>query len=483
MKAKSNIVLASLGAVPLLMVLGNSMLIPVLPQMKSSLGITQFQVSLVITLFSIPAGLAIPFAGFLSDRYSRKKIIVPSLIIYGVGGVIALLAVLFMKKPYYAIMAGRVVQGIGAAGTAPIAMALASDIFTSDNRSKALGILEAANGLGKVISPILGSLLGIISWYALFYLFPILCIPTALAVWFLVKDPTTNQKSQSLKEYTSSLTKIFKNKGLHLMSTFFSGSVALFVLFGTLFYLSDYLEKKYGLEGVKKGLVLAIPVLGSSITSFLTGILTQRKKNKYKYLVIGGLILLSLSNLMIIFFIKNLYLFVTALAIGGVGAGLVLTCINTLITSSVSTEERGMITALYGAVRFTGVAVGPPIFGILMEKSNTITFGFAGGLAILAAIVVFFFTDPKVSSEDQTKNQKKDKKEEKNRFNYKKFILDTLMLRNTLGKLLVRPSLKPNKKDESINPSNYKDNNGSDKDNANENNVDKNNINKDNVDK
>ena len=46
------------------MVLGNSMLIPVLPKMKSTLDITQFQVSLVITLFSVPAGLAIPFAGF-----------------------------------------------------------------------------------------------------------------------------------------------------------------------------------------------------------------------------------------------------------------------------------------------------------------------------------------------------------------------------------------------------------------------------------
>ena len=46
-------------------------------------------------------------------------------------------------------MAGRVLQGIGATGTAPIAMALSSDIFTSSDRSKSLGLLEASNGLGK----------------------------------------------------------------------------------------------------------------------------------------------------------------------------------------------------------------------------------------------------------------------------------------------------------------------------------------------
>lgn len=73
MKAKTIPILAALGAVPFIMVLGNSMLIPVLPEMQKQLGITQFQTSLVISMFSIPAGLAIPFAGFLSDRLGRKK--------------------------------------------------------------------------------------------------------------------------------------------------------------------------------------------------------------------------------------------------------------------------------------------------------------------------------------------------------------------------------------------------------------------------
>jgi len=53
LQAKSRITLAALAGVPLIMVLGNSMLIPVLPQMKSALDISQFKVSLVITLFSV----------------------------------------------------------------------------------------------------------------------------------------------------------------------------------------------------------------------------------------------------------------------------------------------------------------------------------------------------------------------------------------------------------------------------------------------
>ena len=322
------------------MVLGNSMLIPVLPKMKSTLDITQFQVSLVITLFSVPAGLAIPFAGFLSDRISRKKIIVPALILYGLGGVVALLGIWLMEKPYYVIMAGRVLQGIGAAGTAPIAMALSSDIFTSSDRSKSLGLLEASNGLGKVISPIFGSLIGMLAWYATFFVFPVLCVPTAIAVWFLVQDPMTNKKPKSVKNYLSALKKIFQGKGVHLASAFFGGSIALFVLFGTLFFLSDHLEQKYNLFGVRKGLVLAIPVLASSSTSFITGMITGKKSNKYKFFVVGGLILIGIANSVIPFYRKYLYLY-CCVSSRWSGSGLVLTCLNTIITGSIL-WKRGM---------------------------------------------------------------------------------------------------------------------------------------------
>ena len=99
------------------MVLGNSMLIPVFPQMKQAMGLTQFQVGLIVTFFSVPAGILIPFAGLLSDRYGRKVIMVPALFIYGLGGLICGFSALFMEEPYSLLLAGRVVQGAGAGGT------------------------------------------------------------------------------------------------------------------------------------------------------------------------------------------------------------------------------------------------------------------------------------------------------------------------------------------------------------------------------
>lgn len=112
----------ALSSVPLVMTLGNSMLIPVLPMMEKKLSVTSFQVSLIITVYSVVAIICIPIAGYLSDRFGRKKILLPCLLIAGLGGLVAAVASTFMKNPYAMILAGRVLQGIGSAGAAPIVM-------------------------------------------------------------------------------------------------------------------------------------------------------------------------------------------------------------------------------------------------------------------------------------------------------------------------------------------------------------------------
>lgn len=386
---------AALSGVPFIMVLGNSMLIPVLPDIRETLNLTPVKVSLLITMFSVPAGIIIPLAGFLSDRYGRKVVIIPSLIIYGAGGVIAAIASVILKQQAFTIiLAGRILQGIGAAGTAPIAMALCGDLFQGKDRSRSLGAIESSNGLGKVISPILGSAIGIIAWYAAFFFFPVIVIPVVAGIWFLVKEPKANRAQQKLSEYLKSFAKIFKNKTGLLLSSYLAGAVALMVLFGVLFYLSEYLEQQFGLDGVQKGLVLAIPVLFMSITSFATGFAIKKKKTLMKILIITGLTIMT-ASLVFLPLAKGVVVYFIAISVVGIGTGMVLPCLNTFITSAASMEERGLVTSLYGSVRFFGVAFGPPIYGYLMAKGVGIMFWSSAGLSLLAAVLVLIFVKTK----------------------------------------------------------------------------------------
>jgi ACDE family multidrug resistance protein len=383
--------LAALSGVPFVMVLGNSMIIPVLPQIKEALDISQFKVSLVITLFSVPAGIIIPFAGFLSDRFGRKKIIIPGLALYGLGGIVAGISYWILGQNSYALLiAGRIIQGFGAAGTAPIAMALTGDLFTGKERSRSLGIIEAANGFGKVASPILGALIGLITWFATFLFFPILIVPVLLGLWFLVKEPKGNQSDTAIGEYLKSFAKVFEQKAGMLAACFIAGMTALLLLFGVLFFLSDYLEKTFHLTGVIKGAALAVPVLFMSTSSFITGMIIKRKIVLMKWLVVVGLSLITLS-LGLLGAFQNTYLFFAMISLAGIGTGLVLPCLNTLITSAVKSERRGLITSLYGSVRFFGVAAGPPIFGLLMGWGQTPMFWTASSLAIVATIISLIF--------------------------------------------------------------------------------------------
>ncbi|WP_369405061.1 MFS transporter [Piscibacillus salipiscarius] len=91
----------SMASIPLVMTLGNSMLIPVLPIFEKQLNISSFQSSLIITVYSIAAIFLIPIAGYLSDRIGRKKVIVPSLLLTLIGGISCGISFCIYKRSIY----------------------------------------------------------------------------------------------------------------------------------------------------------------------------------------------------------------------------------------------------------------------------------------------------------------------------------------------------------------------------------------------
>lgn len=396
-------VITAIGSIPLIMTLGNSMLIPIFPAMKSSLKLSQMQVSLTITVFSIAAAIFIPIVGYLSDRFSRKIVIIPSLILFGLGGLLAGFGAASLSNAYVWVLIGRVIQGIGAAGTAPIAMALAGDLFKGGEQSRVLGIVEASNGLGKVLSPIFGSILGLFVWYAVFFAFPAICLISILLAWIFIKEKSNRQAPPPFGKYVRGLLSVFKQEGRWLFTTYLAGGTCLFTLFGILFFLSDILEKKHHIDGIMKGLVLAIPLLVMVIASYLTGSKIGKNLVKMKKLMVIGFSLMTISYGLLVLFDK-LIPFLAVLAISSVGAGLILPCVNSFITGSVGKERRGFVTSLYGSVRFLGVAIGPPVFARLQDWSKT---GMFLSIAILTLIVgLLVLTLIRVKGKDGKKNKK-----------------------------------------------------------------------------
>lgn len=397
MKSMKKWDLAALASIPLVMTLANSMLIPVLPLMQRELNITPLQASLIITVYAAVSIICIPIAGYLSDRYGRKRIILIGLTIAAVGGLVSGLGAWLLNSHVYAvILTGRFIQGIGAAGAFPIVIPLVGDMFDSEEEvSSGLGMIETSNTFGKVISPILGSALALVVWFLPLAVIPVISTLSIIAVIFLVKAPAQQEKNNtSLKSFILSLKTIMSEKGHWLYATFTIGGIAMFIMFGFLYYLSSVLEDHYHIEGIIKGLLLAIPLSAICLASYITGKIVGENKQKMKWFTVAGTAILCAAMLTCgLVNTKGLFFLLSFMFMGGAGIGLTLPSLDSLITEGIEKKQRGTITSLYSSTRFIGVAAGPLITSLILKNEALLFYLFAG-FALLCSIISLFAIKP-----------------------------------------------------------------------------------------
>jgi MFS transporter, ACDE family, multidrug resistance protein len=385
--------IASLASIPLVMTLGNSMLIPVLPTIEKQLHITSFQTSLLITMYSVVAIIFIPIAGYMSDRIGRKKVIIPSLLLAAIGGLISGWAAWRMDEPYAMMVAGRMLQGLGAAGAFPVVLPLVGDLFPDDSEtSSCLGTIETANTFGKVLSPILGAMFASIVWFLPFFAFPLFCAVSLAMMLFCVKSPSKQDRPLPFRQFLRNVKTIFRREGRWLYAIFAIGGLLMLILFAFLFFLSSRLED-YGMDGIKKGWVLSIPLGALCAASFMTGKKIGENKTLMKWVIAAGGMLAG-AAIMVIKFFPSLWWMVALFSLAGVGIGVMLPCLDALITEGIEKKERGTVTSFYSSLRFIGVAMGPPLAALLMKRETSTLLFLLVALCFLASAITFVAIKP-----------------------------------------------------------------------------------------
>lgn len=390
MAARKKWDLLSIATIPLTMTLANSMLIPILPAMQKALGITPFQASLIITSYALIAIIFIPIAGYLSDRYSRKAVILTGLLLVSAAGAWAGFAALWADNSYRTILLARLVQGLGSAGCFPVVLPLVGDLFKKDEEiSKGLGLVETANTFGKVLSPMIGAALALWTWYIPFFAIPVVSLISFFMVLFLLKTPP--KQSQEVTKisptlFLKSITGLLKSKKW-LYAIFAIGGITMFIIFSSLFYLSELLELR-GINSFGKGLVLAVPLACLCLISYLGGKWIGENKSKMKWTSLIAMVVTAGSLVLIGIMVPDKMLWLVLLlsvALAGIGAA--LPSLDALITEGIEKKQRGTVTSLYSSMRFIGVAIGPPIGALLMRNSMSLLFYVSAATAAAAAVI------------------------------------------------------------------------------------------------
>ena len=134
--------------------LGFGILIPILPTFATrDLGMNETSIGIAIALYSFVQFLFNPFFGKLSDKHGRKPIIVICLLLNAAGYII-----FAYTNSFAMLLVSRVVGGIGGSSVS-VAYAYIADVTTKENRSKGMGVIGAAFGLGFVFGPFFGGIL------------------------------------------------------------------------------------------------------------------------------------------------------------------------------------------------------------------------------------------------------------------------------------------------------------------------------------
>lgn len=339
-------------SVTLMAVLGVASITPAFPAISAQLGVSPQQVGLLISVFTVPGVVLTPFLGVLADRYGRKQVLVPSLMVFAIAG-----GACGFARDFEVLLALRTLQGVGAAALGAINVTIIGDLYDAERRTTAMGYNAAVLSVGTAIYPAIGGALATIAWYAPFFL-PVAGVAVSIAVLLVLQSPTP--KSVGLRDYLRDAGRALRRRESLVM---FSASIVAFVLiYGAyLSYFPFLLERRFALSELWIGLVMALTSTTTALGAFRLGRLARRFSERR--LVTAGFVLYSLS-MAAIPFVRRLPVLLAAVLVFGFANGITIPSILAILSRIAPPALRAVFMSVNGMLLRLGQTLGPLIAGV-----------------------------------------------------------------------------------------------------------------------
>ena len=343
--------------------------------------------------YAITQFICAPLIGNLSDKYGRRPIILISLFAFALDYLL-----LAFSPTIIWLFVGRIIAGLTGASITT-ASAYIADVSTPENRAKNFGMIGAAFGLGFIIGPVIGGLLGQFGSRVPFYAAAILCMLNFIYGYFILPESLSKENRRAfewkranpitaflrLKKYPSLLGLILAIFLLYVGSHAVHSNWSFFTM-----YRFNWDEKMVGISLGVVGLLVGI-VQGGLIRW------TSPKLGNTKSIYIG-LALYTVGMLLFAFATQSwmMFVFLIPYCLGGIAGP----ALQATVSSKVPANEQGEMQGTLASLMSASAIIGPPmmtnIFYFFTHKEAPFQFAGApfilGGFLMLLSTIIAFNT-------------------------------------------------------------------------------------------
>ncbi len=354
--------------------MGIGLVDPILKPIADNLNASPSQVSLLFTSYMAVMGVAMLITGVVASRIGPKRTLLLGLLVIIAGAGLA-----GMSDTVAEIVGWRALWGLGNALF--IATALATIVSSARGSvAQAIILYEAALGLGIAVGPLVGGVLGSISWRGPFFGVSALMAFALIVTTFLLPSTPRAERATTLADPFRAL----RHRGLLGVAI-----TALLYNFG-FFTLLAFTPFPLDMSAHQIGLIFFGWGLALAFTSVVVAPRLQRRFGTVPTLIVN---LLAMTATLTVMAVGTDHKAVLATCV--VVAGLFIGINNTLITETVmkaAPVERGVASAAYSFVRFSGAALAPWLAGVLGERVSVHMPFWVGAAAVLLGAGVLFAT-------------------------------------------------------------------------------------------
>lgn len=395
-------------------ILNQTLMNVALPSIMKDFGITASQGQWLSTGFMLVNGVMIPMTAFLIERFTTRQLYLFAMITFAIGTAIGGFA-----TDYTMLIAGRMVQAIGAGIVMPLLTVVVLNLFPMERRGRAMGLIGLAMNFAPAIGPTLsGWIVQQYDWRNLFFIIIPFAILDIVVAIFLLKNvgKRTFPKLDILGVIMSivgfgSLLLGFSNAGDHDWLTWkvagfiilglvvlgifiryqtsnkapllnfrvfkyptfaLTTAISFFVvmgLFGGMLLLPIFLQTVRGFSPLESGLVLLPGALVTAILSPVTGVMFDRFGAKYLSLV--GLIIMAGSTFMFTNLDESttLTFIIIVQTIRSAGMAMVMMPLQTAALNSLPLKLASHGSAMFNTMRQVAGSIGTAALITVMSKS------------------------------------------------------------------------------------------------------------------